>query len=408
MNQIPGGRVTERARRNLRFHCGLFLCVVVTAMSPWWSAKAQLDPIERNLIQLGYDQPLKGNGPQGIYAYYYYNDPKFFGEEHTLRLSVAPAYLDGELGFRHLLSPNTDVGIGVYGGAFGDNYYEVRRGDYIEEESFDGHGGGLSVSVYHLLNPNMKIPVNVVARGGFRYSTFANTSETADGFQLPADRRMPFVRAGIRVAGKEPLLEPDLGLELSVWYERQWRMNDGGFGFSNDRMMNSWTGLYWMYAGVNYTWTNIGHRFSAAITAGGSSNSDRFSAWRPGGVLPLSAEFPLMMPGYFYQELTAERFVHFYTSYEFPLEPSDRLRFRIEGAAANLDYLPGFEQPDPWQLGVGGGLSFTSKSRVWTVILRYGYGINAVRDGERGSHTVGLLLQYNFGTWRCSRPEKAG
>ncbi len=32
---------------------------------------AQIDPEHRNLLELGYDQPITGKGPQGIYAYYY-------------------------------------------------------------------------------------------------------------------------------------------------------------------------------------------------------------------------------------------------------------------------------------------------------------------------------------------------
>jgi hypothetical protein len=33
---------------------------------------------------------------------------------------------------------------------------------------------------------------------------------------------------------------------------------------------------------------------------------------------------------------------------------------------------------------------------VWRVILRYGYGFNALRDGQEGAHSVGVLYQYNF------------
>src|ERR1044071_2148881 len=117
------------------------------------TAFAQIDPEHRNLVQLGYDQPLKGQGPQGIYAYYFYNNPEFFRSNQVLRLAIAPAYLDGELGFKEVLSPYTDLGLGFYGGAYGDNYYEVRRGHYFKGESFDGHGQGGAVRLYQLLYP---------------------------------------------------------------------------------------------------------------------------------------------------------------------------------------------------------------------------------------------------------------
>src|ERR1700709_1748285 len=96
----------------------------------------QIDPMRRNLLELGYDQALVGKGPQALYAYYYYNDPSFINTNMALRLAIAPPYLDSEIGFRHLLSPTTDVGIGIFGGGFADNYYEIRQGHYKQGESF--------------------------------------------------------------------------------------------------------------------------------------------------------------------------------------------------------------------------------------------------------------------------------
>jgi len=73
------------------------------------------------------------------------------------------------------------------------------------------------------------------------------------------------------------------------------------------------------------------------------------------------------------------------------------LQFRLEAASALLDYLPGFEQPDPWQTGVGCGLTFTPRNKFCRIVLRYGYGFNAIRDdGDKGAHSVGLLFQYDF------------
>lgn len=394
------GRMLERTRAFHRHRCAGLSCLatgllwLVSPMLCW----AQLDPRPRSLLQIGYDQPLNGRGPQSGYAYYYYNNPALSGSNVLLRLAVAPIYFDGELGFRSLLSPHTDVGIGVFGGGYGDNYYEVRQGNYHREESFDGHGGGAALSLYQLLNPSMQIPLSWVLRGGGRYSVYNRTGKTDDQFEPPDDRFMPFVRTGLRFAGKEPILYPDLGLELSVWFERQWRFNEGRYGFSGDRSVESKTDLYWAYAGLDYAWTNSGHKISFAVTGGGSGDADRLSAWRLGGVLPLVAEFPLILPGYYHQELTARRFIHFYGSYLLPLDPGGRFQLRFEAATAQIDELEGFEQGDSWQTGVGGGLTFTPKNKVCRIVARYGYGINAVREHgrETGGHSVGLLVQYDF------------
>jgi len=145
-----------------------FALLLGSAFAVW----AQIDPYSRNLLELGYDYSLSGQGPQSLYAYYYYNNPALMNTNIALRLAVAPVYFDGELGFRQLLSPHTDVGLGLSGGGFGENYYEIRQGQYFKDESFDGHGGGASLNLYHLINPRQMIPLNAVVQGGFHYSTY--------------------------------------------------------------------------------------------------------------------------------------------------------------------------------------------------------------------------------------------
>jgi hypothetical protein len=191
-------------------------------------------------------------------------------------------------------------------------------------------------------------------------------------------------------------LFPDLGLELSVWFERDWRLDSQQYGFNDDRSISPNVNLYWLYAGLNYAWTNSGQKISFAFTAGGSTDADQLSAYRLGGVLPLVAEFPLMLPGYYYEELTATGFEHFYGAYDVPLIPDHRLEFRLEAATAHVDYLNGYQQNSDWQTGVGGGLTFAPKNKSFEIVLRYGYGFNAIRDAKEGAQSIGLLFQYNF------------
>ena len=120
---------------------------------PLLFASAQIDPVRRDLIQLGYNQPVEGHAPFAGYAFYYHNEPDFLRTNLTLRLAVAPVYLDSELGFVHGLGPNTDFGLGLAGGGFADSYDEIRGGTYYPGESFDGHSAEISASIYHLFNP---------------------------------------------------------------------------------------------------------------------------------------------------------------------------------------------------------------------------------------------------------------
>lgn len=360
---------------------------------------AQIDPYSRSLLELGYDQSLVTQGPQTLYGFYYYNDPAFVNTNMALRLVVAPVYFDGEMGFRSVL-PRTDVGFGLNGGGYGENYYEVRQGHFLKDQSFDGHGGGVSFNIYHLLNPGSRIPLSLVVQNGVHFSTYSPTSRTDDSFVLPDDRVSSSVRVGLRFAGKQPMLYEDLGMEISAWYQRQWRVDNGAYGFAGDRKVEPSTDLFWFYAGLNYAWTNSGNQVSFAMTMGGSEDADRFSAWRLGGVLPLASEYPLILPGYMYQEISARKFVHFNAAYVAPLSPNHRWQLRLEAATAWVDYLPGFEQHNRWNTGAGPSLSYTSSRDTWRIILRYGYAISAERSGNSDGQSAGLLYQYNFAARR--------
>jgi hypothetical protein len=360
------------------------------------SGQAQIDPVARNLVELGYDQAVVGHGPQAAYLYYYYNSPDYFGPGTDLRAAIAPAYVDSEIGFTHLLSPSTDVGVGLSGGAFGDNFYDVAQGRYLETQSFYGSGGGMSLSIYQLLDPGKLIPLNVVVRGGFHYAAYFDTPQTASAFKLPQDQLQAYTLLGLRLAGKQPMLLPALGLEVSVWFQRERKFDADTYGFDNDRSISPYTDLYWLYAGLDYTFKGNGDRFSLALTAGGSTGADLFTAWRLGGDLPLVSEFPLIIPGYYYDELTATRFAHVYASYGIPLDEAHRWDLRLEAATARLDYFPGFEQRGDWQTGAGLGLTFAPRQQNYKIVLRYGYGFNAIRYGREGAQSVGVLFQYDF------------
>jgi hypothetical protein len=131
-----------------------------------------------------------------------------------------------------------------------------------------------------------------------------------------------------------------------------------------------------------------------SVTLGTSINADRLSAFRLGGFLPLVSEYPLELPGYYYQELSAERFALLAGNYTIPLDQHERWHFTVTAATAGVDFLPGLEQSGTWNSGVGAGIFYTS--RTWRVMLDYGYGINAIRSHGRGANSVGILLQLDL------------
>src|SRR5262245_15225337 len=196
-------------------------------------ADAQIDPTKRELIQLGYNQPLQGRSPISGYGFYYRNEPGFLRTNLTLRLAIAPVYMDSELGFSGVLGPKLDVGLGLAGGGFADSYSEIQQGKYERRESFLGHGGEISSSVYYLFNPSSRIPLYFVLRGAAHYATYAEDSDTDDNFLVPDDQVTLRVRSGLRWGGREPLMLTELALELSAWYEGEFRPNAQGYGYLN-------------------------------------------------------------------------------------------------------------------------------------------------------------------------------
>jgi hypothetical protein len=368
------------------------------------SGYGQIDPVKRQLLQFGYNQPLEGQGPIAGYAFYFLNRPEFYRTNVTLRLAVAPVFMDGEVGFRGLLGEHTDLGIGVSGGGFADTHEEIRAGSYRSAESFTGHGAEISAAVYHLFNPDERIPLYGIARVGGHFTRYIRDDDTAAGFVIPDDRNSLRVRMGFRLGGREPLLTPALALEASAWYEGNFYDWQGPFGFAGDRLAESTTHKFWSRALLAYTFPKRGDYLTASVTAGTSLQADRLNAYQLGSALPLSSEFPLYLPGYYFGEISARRFILLGGLYAFPLDSQKRWTINGFATTSFVDYVAGMQQPGKTHSGIGGGLGYRSPEKIWQVILSYGYGVDAIRNNRRGTHAVGILVQYDLEAKQRLRP----
>jgi len=59
------------------------------------------------------------------------NQPDFLHTNLTLRLALAPVYLDSEFGFVHGLGRTRTFAIGLAGGGYADSYNEIRGGTFF-------------------------------------------------------------------------------------------------------------------------------------------------------------------------------------------------------------------------------------------------------------------------------------
>ena len=154
--------------------------------------------------------------------------------------------------------------------------------------------------------------------------------------------------------------------------------------------------MFWGAAALSYTLPASKQSFSARLVAGTSVKADRLSAYRLGGFLPLVAEYPLSLPGYYFQELSARQFVLLNASYLLPIAPSERWNLEFNAATAGINYLSGTEQPGSWVSGVGAGILYRSPSDKYKFIVSYAYGIDAIRSSGRGANSIGFLLQIDL------------
>jgi hypothetical protein len=358
-------------------------------------AAAQIDPRHRELLQLGLHETIGGaRGPLRGYAYLYLNEPDFLGKGRTVRLALAPVYVDTELGLESALSPNTDLGLGLAGGGFADGYSEIRQGRYLRGESFSGHGLKGALGVYHRFNPVDRVPVFGVLRLEERHSFYERDGQTEPSFALPPTQAETRIKIGLRAGGVEPVALPHRAGELSLWYEGRWRLNPGAYGYGADRRVEPHAHLFWSRALVAWPFPE-GRRLSASLTGGTARNPDRFSSFRLGGVLPMAAEFPLSMPGYYYEEVSSQEFGLLNLAWMRPLSADGRTWLgTLTGAVAVVEYVPGLHQPQKWHSGAGAGIARVG--RALQTFVEYGYGFNAVRGGRKGAHTLTVRVQFDF------------
>jgi hypothetical protein len=379
------------------------ICVFITIVAT--TAYSQIDPDARQLLHLGYSAPLNGNGPKEAYAFYYWNMPNVPTTNQFLRLAIAPTYVDSELGFKSLLGPNTDFAVGGAGGAFANNYSEVRGGTQYKDQSFEGYSAGVSASIYHLLNPGGMIPLTGVLRQQVVYNSWTKTDQTGNTFDLPDNQPILTTRVGFRWGGKEPVLTPTLAMEVSAWYELDKRTDAGTYGYNNDRDLRNTPQRLFARMQMHFTTFHEQHYVVAGLQGGAAFDSDRLSCFRMGGVLPYTKEFPLEIPGYYFQELSVQDYGLAYARYAIPFGPNKSWSVGAGYTIAVVKYEEGLGQAGAINSGIGSVIGYAAPTHKWKVLAIFGYGFQAERSDGRGGYSLGCAFQYNFGNTKMASDE---
>jgi hypothetical protein len=385
-----GDAASRAARYLVGLGAGAALLIAAVPAHP------QADPEERKYLEVGTELPLKGNAPVNGYAFFLWNRPHFPEEDQYLRVVVAPTYLLSELVQDHFPFGRHAVSVGLNGGGIRYGHWEYRHGSYQGEESFWGHGAELPLSYYAGTKLFDKLPLQGQIRVTPAFVIYQDSFDTADSFQLPPDTGLVTGRVGLRLGGVPPELLPKLALEASAWYEATYRMNPGSFGVPGqeeelqDLTQKAWGRLAAVLAPAE------GHSVNVMVTAGTTRSTDLLSSYRLGSALPFRSEFPLILHGYFVEEVFAKRFWLINASYRFPAWPGSRkVHLRISGDVAGVDYVDGHSLPRKILRGVGGDLS-VAVTPAMTVVVGYGYGVDAPRNDGFGGHEAHALIELKF------------
>src|SRR5262245_30545589 len=181
------------------------------------------------------------------------------------------------------------------------------------------------------------------------------------------------------------MLGPTLAMEVSAWYELEHRTTPGTYGYSGDRELEATVHRFLFRAQLNYTTLESKHYIVAGLMGGALLNPDRIGAFRLGGVLPYTSEFPMPIPGCYYGELSAQDFGLLYGVYTIPFGPAHQWSLIGMGGAGVVKYIDGMGQAGAFNSGIGAGIGYTAPSKRWKIMSLFGYGIEAQRShGEGG------------------------
>ncbi len=376
---------------------GIVLSAVLLLLTAFAAiAFAQIDPEPRANLELGFEGPLRGNGPVSGYGFFLWNRPHFLDQDLYVRAVVSP-YIFLEAVRDNWPGKGQAVGVNIGGGFFINNFDQIQNGVYRRSDSFQGNGAGASVSYYvHPFKIADRLPVDGQIRLGTEYALYERNGDTNPAYTLPADTFIHSARVGIRFGGVPPDLVRDNSLEFSLWHEAHYRVKAGTHGppgelKSTDHLTQQSWGIL---SGTTPLW--LDHTASVSMTAGTAGNTDELTCFRLGSALPFRDEFPFILHGYYPHEIFARSFFLLNTSYRLrPVPDFEKLMLKLNWDYALVNYLPDHELRRHSLNGLGIDIIFKPTGKL-TFSAGYGYGVDAPRHGGYGGHEINLLIEWKL------------
>jgi hypothetical protein len=362
-----------------------------------FSAVAQVDIEHRRTLEVQtgmavYHSEEDLNG----FGYFWFNEDRFPWTNTALRVIYAGVFLDTELSYYVAGNTNTAIGAGLDGGLYLGNVTPYVDGERLAQQTFDGDGFGGHVFINQTIPNPTPLPLNFRATYSV-YKNFFRNSSTTKHFILPSDYYEQGGEIEMRWGGIEPGLLNKRGLELHVWADANYRSGFDAFGTTgtNAVVLGHKSDYQRVFGTLGARIPVGGVTPSARVFAGAGNNIDELSAWKLGGNLVNTEPYSYTLHGYYLKEFLVDRFVAANLALSVPVESKRKIAVHFYGDwAVARGVLPLATEYHNY-FGTGAGVSFRGP---WNsdVLLSYGYGFNALRNGDHGGHEVALGVEKEF------------
>lgn len=360
-------------------------------------ALAQVDVEHRRVLSLqtGFAVSQSEEALSGFGAFWF-NENHFPWDNAALRVIFAGIYNDAQLSYFVGGNPHTAIGAGLGGGLLVDGITPYRQGERLSHQEFDGNSVNARVFINQTIPNPTPLAMNVRATYAVSGAFYSDANSTQN-FNPPDNFLTQQIMAEFRLGGIVPGLTAKRGAELYVAADANYRSGSNPFGPTGapfpahvqyDRLFGSIGGKIPIKA-TTLTLQTFG---------GLGEQMDELSAWKLGGNLVNISPFAYTLHGYYTRELFADDFGLANTTFSFPIADCHKLTGHLYGDYAIINQLDvNTGRTAGWHsyIGVGTGLGFNA---LWNTdfLVSYGYGVNAVRNGDRGGHEVGFALEKKF------------
>jgi len=357
------------------------------------SAFAQVDVEHRRSLMVQTSFSANGEEQLGGFGFYWFNENNFPRTNMALRVIFAGIYLGSELSYFLPAATNTAVGLGAGGGAFVDSVTPYVDGERVTARSFYGDAAEAHVFINHTIPNPTPLPLNL--RGTYTVAgSFYREADSTAGFDLPPDFLTQTFQAEIRFGGIEPGLTGMRGAELYLSADANYRTGFDAFGPAGAN--------YPAHSQYQRAFGSLAVKLPAGpvtvfarICGGIGEDLDQISAWKIGGNLVGVESWSLPVRGYYSREFLADDFTLANLELILPICKKCGVLGHLYGDWAAYKPVP--PAAGDWHnlLGVGAGVSLRAFWGIRTLVT-YGYGINAVRNGNHGNHEIALALEKSF------------